>query len=52
MYGSDEFLNQFVDEMRRVMEKHDLEKGCLWKNQSVIELNDNHSSISELPLKW
>ena len=49
---SDEYLNLFVDEMKKVMGQHDLEKGSRWREQPDHILVDNlFEEIREFEIK-
>ena len=39
--SSDEYLDLFVNEMRKIMSQHDSEKGSRWRNQPDHILVDN-----------
>lgn len=50
--SSDEFLEQFIAQMKEVMREHDLEKGCTWKNEPDHILIDNlFEEIREFEIK-
>lgn len=52
MSRSDQFLEEFIQEMKRVMEQHDSEKGCTWPNDSKSELVGNlYEEIREFEIK-
>ena len=52
MTESAEFIDEFVSEMQRVMEEHDLEKGSTWKQQDLEQLNSNlFEEIREYEIK-
>ena len=50
--SSDEFLDQFVSEQKKVMKEHDLEKGSSWRDQPDHILVDNlFEEIREFEIK-
>jgi len=50
--ASDEYLDQFVEEMKKVMMEHDLEKGSRWRSQPEHILVDNlFEEIREFEIK-
>lgn len=49
---SREYLSFFVKKMEEVMDKHDQEKGCMWKISSNEELTENlFEEIREFEIK-
>ena len=52
MSKSDEYLDEFINEMRKVIKRHDLEKGERWKTESRSVLIDNlYEEIHEFEIK-